>query len=246
MWGTGRSVYARLKFAVVSAPVAAALLCGCSSPSSGGVAHSSAPSAAATPTPGAHALVTSAFGLLRQTTHVRAIVDATISGVGRAHSDISYYGKDFRGTTTLNGVTDHVRFVDKTGYLNAPAAYLKMVLGTVATSHPGGLAAISNRWVTGPTTSAVVRQSGALSKLTKFAAQSPSAAAWVTPTTRNGKPVYDVYDANGDHYIVAASGKPYLLQLTGFDSGQPAQLTFSDYGSTTPVTAPTDVLHLRD
>lgn len=63
----------------------------------------------------------------------------------------------------------------------------------------------------------------------------------VSTKTWSGKAVHDVYDANGFHYIVAASGKPYLFEVKG---SLPVSLMLSDYGSTPPVEVPAGALHL--
>ncbi len=180
-----------------------------------------APSAKpATPSAAPHGdvLVTEAYRLLHESTEVRVIGDIPDTGGTVEHYDITYHGRDFRGRLTLNGMTEQFRFVGGVGYLNDPAAVER---GT-------------DRWVTGPSTTSAVAKEFPLAKIVSRLGSVPQRSA-VSTTTLGRRPVYDVYDAGGNHYIVAAAGKPYLLQAKG---SLPGTLSFSEYDETPQVTAP--------
>lgn len=157
-------------------------------------------------------------------------------------ADLQFEDQNVSGTLTIDGQTVSVVGIGKTSYIKAPASFWS------AQKVPAQAAAnLDNRWVKVPDSGSGSLTSELSLSVIVGEVRKPDNATINAPVktgTVNGQKVLTLTESDGSTLDVAATGKPYPLHVVD-RSSQGGDLTLSNFGVRTNITAPAGALDLQ-
>jgi hypothetical protein len=227
------------------------LLAACGSPSgsTSGAAASSSPvsssSAPATPAGNGEAAKTGpqvasdAADALASASAVH-MVGTGVSDGQPLSLDLHLQGSDVSGTVTMGGQPVDILSTGGKTYIKATAAFWK------TQQLPASIAKkLDGTWVIVPAEAGSPFEEFSQAKLADQL-RKPDSSTWqpaVTKGSYQGRDVVVITESDGSTTQVAATGKPYPLHADDKGS-EPSTVTFGDYGTAVPITAPPSALDL--
>jgi hypothetical protein len=156
-------------------------------------------------------------------------IAGTISATGTL--DYSAFSNgDVDASLTIKGSPVQLRTVSKTTYTKAPAAFY-VAFGVGASS----ASKLADRWVI--VQASVANGLPTLKSLATSLSQHTGPLSAAGTSTISGQPVVGVKSSNGGTLWVATTGTPFPVRLSA-PSGKSGELTFSEWNTATPPTAP--------
>jgi hypothetical protein len=173
------------------------------------------------------------------TTTVRISGTVTSSGKQTSLNIVSAQGSG-GGTITTGGATFNIVVVPPNVYLKAEKASWTKLAGSAATGQ-----LLANKWLQ---TTTADQDFGSFAKLLDAGKLTQQITATGTVTkggvsTFHGKQAVPLKSKKGTLYV-AATGTPYILGIVGNGAKDGGQLLFTQYGSATVPSAPTDAISL--
>jgi hypothetical protein len=223
-----------MRASALALALAAALLAGC-----GGHSNAAKPNGEATKP--ANRVLADADAAARSASSVH--VSGTISSNGTPIVlDLSLtHSQGAKGSMSTNGLKFDLVRVGDTLYIKGSDAFYKQFAGPAAQLLHG-------KWLKGSATKSRLSSLVPLTNIdTLFAKIATGHGKLANDGKKNykGQQVVELRDtSDGSKLLVAATGKPYPVAITGGNKGQTGTITFDDWNADVPLSAPSNAIDI--